>query len=138
MSEISKEKNILNDVECDVLRSIEQKRLAALVERNIEQAGPLHADDFQLITPIGLPLSKEQYLGAIAAGTLIYHTWDPKHIEVRLYERVAVIRYPSSLAVTFGPHQVPITDYWHTDLYEKRDGAWQVVWSQATEIRSVS
>lgn len=138
MSEISKEKNILNEVECDVLRSIEQKRLAALVERNIEQAGPLHADDFQLITPIGLPLSKEQYLGAIATGTLIYHTWDPKHIEVRLYERVAVIRYPSSLAVTFGPHHVPITDYWHTDLYEKRDGAWQVVWSQATEIRSVS
>jgi len=25
--------------------------------------------------------------------------------------------------------------YWHTDLYERRDGQWQVVWSHATEIQ---
>ena len=24
---------------------------------------------------------------------------------------------------------------WHTDTHERRDGAWQVVWSQATAIR---
>ena len=24
--------------------------------------------------------------------------------------------------------------YWHTDGYERRDGRWQVVWSQATRI----
>lgn len=138
MSEISKEKNTLHSIECDVLRSIERKRLSALVERDIELAGPLHAVDFQLITPIGMSLSKDQYLGAIATGGLIYNAWDPKQIEVRLYERVAAIRYQSSLEVTFGAHHVPRTEYWHTDLYEKRDGAWQVVWSQATEIRPVS
>ena len=25
--------------------------------------------------------------------------------------------------------------FWHTDVYERRNGAWQVVWSQATQIR---
>jgi hypothetical protein len=24
--------------------------------------------------------------------------------------------------------------YWHMDVYEQRDGRWQVVWSQATQI----
>jgi hypothetical protein len=26
---------------------------------------------------------------------------------------------------------------WHTDCYRFADGIWQVVWSQATEIRSL-
>lgn len=137
MSEIVREQSTPHMTECDDLRSIERKRLSALVERNIELAGPLHAADFQLITPIGMSFSKDQYLGAVAAGVLIYNAWDPKQIEVRRYGQAAVIRYQSSMEVTFGPHHVPRAEYWHTDLYEMRGTAWQVVWSQATEIRSV-
>jgi hypothetical protein len=121
----------------EALRAIERTRLAALVRRDIERARPLHAADFQLITPVGLPLSKDQYLGAIAAGALTYAAWDPQQIEVRWYGQAAALRYRSSLEVTFGAHHVPRADYWHTDLYEQRGGAWQVVWSQATEIRPV-
>jgi hypothetical protein len=25
-------------------------------------------------------------------------------------------------------------DDWHTDYYEREDGRWRVIWSQATEI----
>jgi hypothetical protein len=135
MSVTPKEPKALHRSECDALRSIERARLSALVERKIELAEPLHADDFQLITPVGMTFSKDDYLGAIAAGGLIYNAWDPEHIEVRLYEQVAAIRYQSSMEVTFGPHRIPRAQYWHTDLYEKRGEAWQVVWSQATEAR---
>ncbi|HEX5737945.1 MAG TPA: nuclear transport factor 2 family protein [Hydrogenophaga sp.] len=137
MSEIFKEPTTHPVNACDALRSIERTRLSALVDRNIELAGPLHAADFQLITPVGMVLSKEQYLGAIASGHLIYSAWEPKSIEVRLYEQAAAIRYRSSMEVSFGSHHVPRTEYWHTDLYEQRDGAWQVVWSQATEVQAV-
>ncbi|UTY59600.1 nuclear transport factor 2 family protein [Massilia sp. erpn] len=123
------------DADGEILRSIEQARVMALVERNIERAALLHAPDFQLITPVGIALFKEQYLGAIAAGGIIYSSWEPQHIDVRLYNQAAAIRYKSSLEVTFGSHHVPRAEYWHTDLYEKRNGLWQVVWSQATEIR---
>lgn len=138
MSEIFNEQDTAHKIECDALRSIERMRVSALVERNVDLARPLHAANFQLVTPIGVTLSKEQYLGAIAAGGLIYKAWDPKQIEVRLYDQVAAIRYQSSLEVIFGPHHVPRAEYWHTDLYEKRDGAWQVVWSQATSIQPVA
>lgn len=125
----------IHEAECETLRSIERSRLAALVGGDVERAAALHGADFQLITPVGMTLSKEQYLGAISAGALTYHAWEPGQIEVRLNEPVAVLRYRSSMEVTFGPHHVPRTEYWHTDLYERANGTWQVVWSQATAVQ---
>jgi Domain of unknown function (DUF4440) len=55
-------------VEAERLRAIERERLHALITADIEAAEPLHADDFQLITPGGGALSKEEYLGGIASG----------------------------------------------------------------------
>ena len=100
----------------------------------MEVARQLHADDFQLINPLGQSLSKEQYLGGIASGDLDYLVWEPESIEVRLYDQAAVIRYQSQLEIVVQGQKVPRQRYWHTDSYEKRNGHWQVVWSQATGI----
>jgi hypothetical protein len=121
--------------EADILRETERARLRALVSADIDQARQFHAQDFQLITPIGATLSKEDYMGAIASGQLKYLTWQPADIAVRLYNKVAVLRYRSQLEVVFGGHKIPLSDYWHTDTYEDHDGHWMVVWSQATAIR---
>ena len=56
-------------------------------------------------------------------------------IAVRLYGEVAVLRYRAQLELVFGGHKIPLSDYWHTDTYEKHEGRWMVVWSQATAIR---
>jgi hypothetical protein len=121
--------------EVDLVRATERARLRALVSADIVQARQLHAPDFQLITPIGAALSKEEYLGVIASGQIRYLTWEPADIAVRLYDSVAVIRYRAQLEVVFSGHKIPLSDYWHTDTYERRDGQWMVVWSQATSIR---
>lgn len=98
----------------------------------MESARLLHADDFQLINPVGVPSSKEQYLGAVASGELDYQTWEPGQIDVRVYGGAAVIRYRSQLRVSVGGRDLGLRPHWHTDLYERRGGRWQVVWSQAT------
>lgn len=118
----------------DILRDTERERLRALVAADVARAGPLHADDFQLINPLGGALSKEQYLGGIASGQIKYLAWEPESIVVRLYGDVGVIRYPSQLEIIVQGHHIPRGRYWHTDLYERRDGQWQVVWSHATGI----
>ena len=120
--------------ESDLLRETERARLRALVDADIVRARQLHAPDFQLITPIGAALSKDEYLGAIESGQIRYLTWSPADIAVRLYGSVAVLRYRAQLEVVFSGHKVPLSDYWHTDAYERRDGQWMVVWSQATSI----
>ena len=118
--------------EADVLRATERERLRALVAADVARAGELHADDFQLINPLGGALTKEQYLGGIGSGELDYRSWEPHTIAVRLYGDVAVIRYQSQLEIVVRGRLIPRQHYWHTDLYERRAGRWQVVWSQAT------
>ena len=124
-----------DQTEEDAIRSIERARVRALVEGDIETARPLHADDFQLITPLGDSLTKEQYLGSIDSGAVDYLIWDPETIEIRLYGSMAVIRYQAQSEVVTQGQKISLRRYWYTDLYEKREGQWQVVWSQATQAR---
>lgn len=119
--------------EADLIRSIKRTRLRALVEADVETARRLHAEDFQLINPLGGSLTKEQYLSGVASGELDYLSWEPERIDVRAYDRVAAIRYRSQLEIVVAGNKISLRRYWHTDLYEKRDGQWQVVWSHATE-----
>jgi Domain of unknown function (DUF4440) len=121
--------------EANRLRATERERLRALVEADVARARPLHADDFQLINPLCGELSKEQYLEGIGSGQLDYLFWEPDSIAVRLYGDAAVIRYRSQLEIVVQGSHVPRPRYWHADIYERREGRWQVVWSQATRIQ---
>ena len=119
----------------DQLRAIERARLRSLVDADVATARRLHADDFELINPRGGTLSKEQYLRDIASADLDYLEWEPEEIRVRLYGKSAVIRYKAHLRVSVkGSAGSPVT-FWHTDLYEKRNGQWQIVWAHATQIQ---
>ena len=119
----------------DQLRTIERQRLRSLVDADIATATRLHADDFELIYPRGGTLSKEQYLGRIASGDLDYLEWEPGEIRVRMYCDSAVIRYQAHLRVSVKGSPGRPVKFWHTDLYEKRNGHWQIVWSHATEVQ---
>jgi Domain of unknown function (DUF4440) len=119
----------------EIVRATERERLRALVTADVPRARQLHADDFQLINPLGGALSKDQYLGGIESGQIQYLFWEPGVIDLRLYGDMAVIRYQSQLEIAVLGRHIPRQGYWHTDLYERRDGQWQVVWSHATGIQ---
>ena len=119
----------------DDVRSAEQKRLSALITGDMEVSRQLHADDFQLVTPLGAVFSKEEYLGAVAAGILHYLAIQlDSPIDVRMYHDVALIRYRTQIEIEVQGQRYPRAPYWFTDVYEKRDGQWQIVWSQGTGI----
>lgn len=118
------------------LRVVERERLRSLVNADMDVARRLHADDFQLITPTGGSVSKEEYLGLIASGGVDYLEWEPEEITVKLYDGVGVVRYRARLRIVVrGQPDAPSGRFWHMDLYEKRNGQWQAVWSQATQIQ---
>jgi hypothetical protein len=118
------------------IRTLERQRLRALVKAEVDVAAPLHADDFQLINPFGMTLTKAEYLGGIASGEINYLVFEPdSEIAVQVYGEAVAIRYRSRLEIIVGGRHLPPGHYWHTDLYAQRAGRWQVVWSQATEIR---
>ncbi len=121
------------DREVAVIREIEIERLRSLVDADMDVAGQLHADDFQLITPDGSEYTKHTYLGGIASGELDYLVWQPGEIRVKLYGDVAVIRYDDSqFEIAVNGELARTGMLRHINLYEKRNDQWQVVWSQAS------
>ncbi len=114
-----------------LLPALERRRLQALASGDTATAGPPHADDYRLVTPNGSQMSKEDYLGAIASGSLRYRAFEPvSEMAVLDGTDVAVLRYQARISFDDG---LGVT-CWHTDCYRLRDAVWQVVWSQATAI----
>jgi Domain of unknown function (DUF4440) len=114
-----------------LLPDIERRRLRALVSGDTATAGPLHADDYWLVTPNGSEMTKGDYLGAIASGSLRYQAFEAvSEMAVLDGAEVAVLRYKARISFDDGPGFT----CWHTDCYRLRDQSWQVVWSQATAI----
>lgn len=120
----------------DQLRAAERDRVRSLVQGDVTTASRLIADDFQLINPAGGILSKKEYLGQIETGDIKYLKWEPGQIEVRLYGNAAVMRYPAQVDIKVKAiPDAPSGRIWFTDLYELREGKWQIVWSQGTQAR---
>jgi hypothetical protein len=118
------------------LAEVERRRVTALVAADIAVADELHAADFQLITPSGETRSQGDYLARIATGKTDYQLWEPGEISVRVRGDVGCMRYRSTMNVILDGQETGPRQLWHTDYYEKDNGRWQVVWSQATVIRT--
>lgn len=110
--------------------ALETARTRALVARDLPALERLHAPEYQLITPAGRVFTRQQYLAAVAEAPF-YAGWEMGELQVRVAADMALLRYPATL--TFPSGRVLVC--WHTDSYERREGGWQAVWSQATEIR---
>ena len=119
----------------DEVREVERSRIRALVEGDLETASRLHAESFQLISPGGRAYSKDEYLGYLASGAIHYELWEVEsEIAIRLHGQMAAIRYRSRMERT-AHGQRYVGRFWHTDVYEKKDGQWQLVWTQLTQIQ---
>jgi len=117
------------------LLGLERRRLAALVEGDLDAPDQLHAEDYQLITPGGAVLSKREYLAGVESGALNYQVFEAAAKPViKMFECGAILRYRARIEIEL-PDGRDAGLFWHTDVYERRAGQWQVVWSQATRIR---
>jgi hypothetical protein len=122
-------------VDVTIVRDTERRRLWSLVQPDLATAEFLHADDYQLITPNGYALTKEDYLGSIASGQLRYQVFEPaSEIMVRASSQIALVRYKAKISVQTDNEPARSILCWHTDSYELQGGHWRAVWSQATLI----
>jgi hypothetical protein len=115
------------------LREAERRRLRSLVNVDMATAMALHAADYELVTPGGRTYDRAGYLAGIEAGELNYAVFEPDgDVRCRTWPGGGAARYRARIRITFGD-EFEEGLYWHTDIYELRDGRLQVIWSQATE-----
>ena len=121
--------------EADDVQSAEKKRLNALLQAIWKWGAPTPRGRFPTCYASWSGVFQGGYLGAVAAGILHYLAWElDSPIDVRMYHDVALIRYQAQIELEVQGQGYPRAPYWVTDAYEKRDGQWQIVWSQGTGI----
>ena len=122
----------------DELREAERRRLQALVDRDMATAEALHAADYELVTPGGATYDRAGYLGGVASGELDYEVFEAEgDVRVRTWPGGGAARYRARIRIRFdGGEEAGL--YWHTDLYELREGRLQATWSHATRTRERS
>ena len=112
---------------------IERKRVKALVSGDWEVLERLHANDFEFINPVGEISNKTQYLESMKQGEFRYLMFEPLGpIKASTGIQAGALRYRSRISVRGSFGVLPPTEHLHTDYYEKREGRWQIVYSQAT------
>ena len=63
-------------------------------------AASLHADDYELVTPGGAALSKQDYLTGIESGELDYHVFEAaSDVAVRVSGEVGIVRYQARIDI---------------------------------------
>lgn len=119
------------------LADVEAIRLAAFVAGDWELLDQLHADDFELVNPAGRTFTKAEYLDPMTNGAFRYLVFEPEgEIRASVHGDAGAVRYQSRLSVRVGENILPEGPYRHTDYYERREGRWQVVFSQATPVQA--
>jgi phage baseplate assembly protein W len=119
----------------DEVRSAVRTRLQALVTADKPTLQEGLADDYKAITPDGDILSRGEAVGTVASADIDYLSFEPvTDIEVRVHGDAAVVQYESRIDIVLVKVGRLRHEAWHTDLYERREGRWQVVWSQATAV----
>ena len=117
------------------LRQIEQTRLQALVDADVDAAGSLIASDFELINPLGEVLTREAILGGVGAGAVDFLSDTvTSPIKVRRHGTTAVLRYSHDIDIVVAGIGRLIHPAWTTAYYERRNGKWRIVWEQTGAI----
>jgi len=117
----------------DQVRAAEQTLLRATVDGDTHTAGALLAPDLQFIDPAGGAGTRADDLANIGGGVDFVTIKPIEPISVRVHGGSAVARLKLKFkVVAYG--QTVQHDGWTTDLWELRDGRWQLVWSQTTAV----
>lgn len=113
------------------IRTAEVARLRAEVSGDTSEAGQLLAPDFQQINVLGAAGGRTDYLADVGGAVDFLKIEPISAIKVRVYGNAAVARFREAFDVVAGPDRVKHLG-WTTDLFERRHGRWQLVWSQTT------
>ena len=117
----------------DQVRTAERTLLRAAVDGDTHTAGALLASDFQQIDVTGTPETRADYLANIGGGVDFVTLRPVKPISVRVHGAIAIARVKLKFKVV--AHGTTVQhEGWTTDVFQRRDGQWKLVWSQSTAI----
>ena len=106
------------------IQALYRKMYKAMVEKDTATLNRVHADNFVLTHMTGMHQSKQEYIRAIAGGTLNYYSAEHEQMDIKIDGSHATLTGRSRInAAVFGGGR----HTWHLQLYfdlVKEDGKW--------------
>jgi ketosteroid isomerase-like protein len=105
----------------------------AVINNDAGAVGKFLTDDWIIIDPDGGVIDKARFLGVIKSGALTHEQMDSDDVRIRVYGDTAIA---TALTRTKGKFmgQDFTTQERATDVLLKKDGRWQIVFSQLTRF----
>jgi uncharacterized protein (TIGR02246 family) len=115
------------------IRALEERRFAAMLNRNTEALATILADDLTYTHSSGQLETKAQFLESIRSGALQYSAILPEALLVRTYGDTAVVTGQGTFKVRMQGEDRSL-QLRFTDVYVRRGGSWQMVAWQSTRL----
>ena len=108
----------------NMIEALYREMYKAMVEKDTATLNRVHADNFVLTHITGMHQSKQEYIKAIAGGTLNYYSAEHEQMDIKVDGNHATLTGRSRVnAAVFGGGR----HTWRLQLYfqlSKRDGHW--------------
>lgn len=111
----------------------ERKLAAAILANDVEVIGSFLADEWIVVSAKGGIADRAGFLGVIKSGDFTRDSLELGDTRVRRYGNVAVVTVRLATSGMFNGRNFNIHER-ETDVFRWRDGRWQAVLSQETEI----
>jgi ketosteroid isomerase-like protein len=122
-----------NDTRSELLKW-EKDFAKAVVSNDADAIGKFLADDWVIIDPNGDIIDKARFLGVIKSGMLAHDLMESDDVQIRLYGDCAVVTALTRTKAKFSGQEFT-TEERATDVFVKRVGRWQCVFSQLTKSK---
>ena len=114
------------------IEALYREMYAAMVAKDTATLNRVHADDFVLTHMTGMHQSKQEYIRAIANGTLNYYSAEHEQIDITIDGNHATLTGRSRVnAAVFGGGRHTWRLQLHFDLV-KEDGKWRFTTARAS------
>ena len=121
------------DVRQELLK-VETDFAKAIVKNDADAIGKFLGNDWEIIDPDGNMIDKSKFLRVIRSGTLTHELMQSEGMNVRSYGNSAIVTAVTKTKGTFAGQEFT-TQERTTDIFVKRDGRWQCVFSQLTTLK---
>ena len=115
------------------LTQIENRLVKAWLDGDRKTVDSILASEWSVIDLTGHVLTREQVLKELGSGDRRIESGSVDDLRIRTYGDTAIVTGRSVLAGTYQGNKASVTQRF-TDVFIKRDGRWQVVASQGTQV----
>jgi hypothetical protein len=116
------------------VEALEKARFKAQIALDVPTLRPMLADDLYYCHSTGVCQNKEEFIDFVTSGTNKYVAMDVIDMRPRLVDGAVVVNGKLDIRVISNGKEQHFQGI-YTDVYAKRDGRWQLVTWQSTQVR---